>query len=244
MNRRGSSFDHARRVGARFMGERAAAGGAPAFSYDDIPSQLLRINSLEGSLAFSGSVLTGVTDVSTVGGTVNVTGSPVYTAVDSGLNGAPSFTAPGVVAPNVDRAAIRFTVAVCYRTVIASAQYIMDGTSDTGRFFCILHAHGGLQLSTGAALSIPTGEPVVGRKIFIAPNDGAAQTRWSRSAGSSYESLGPQHIGAASGSGLLIGTTYAGGYGSMRFAFFMACSAAPSAPLLTALEAKLLTDFG
>ena len=41
-------------------------------------SQLLRINSLEGSLGFSGSVLTSVTDVSTVGGTVNVTGSPVY----------------------------------------------------------------------------------------------------------------------------------------------------------------------
>lgn len=225
----------------------AQASGPPPFSYDDIPNQLLRINSLEGSLGFSGGTLTSVTDVSTVGGTVNVTGSPTYTAVDAGLNGAPSFTivsASSVIAPNVNRASVRFVAAVVYRTSAAAAQYLFDGDDASGRFFAIMHPTGVIQVSTLATLTVPTGEASVGRKIWLAPNDNATQVRWNPSAGGAWQNIGTQPVGSASGLGLSLAASYLGASFGARPAFFMACSSVPSAPLLAALETKLITDFG
>ena len=230
---------------ARFMAR--AGGGPPPFSYADIPNQLLRINSLEGSLAFSGAVLTGVTDVSPVGGTVNVTGSPTYTATDSGLNNAPSFTivaSSSVIAPNVNRASIRYIAAVFYRPSVGTFHYIADGDDASGRILQIMHTGGNLQVWTLGTLSTPTGEPTAGRKIWLAPNDNATQVRWSPAAGSAMQDIGTQPVGSASGNGVKLVQGQSGtGFGA-RLAFFMACSAVPSAPLLASLEAKLITDFG
>lgn len=225
---------------------RCAAAPA-AFTYDDIPDQLLRINSLEGSLGFSGSVLTSVTDVSTVGGTVNVTGSPVYTAADAGLNNKPSFeivASSSVIAPNVNRASIRYIAAVLYRDTGATFRYIADGDDASGRILQIMHASGVIQVWTGATLTTPTGEPSVGRKIWLAPNDNSTQVRWSPASGSPMQDIGTQPVGSATGNGVTIGQAYsAAGYGA-RFAFLMMCSAVPDAPTRAALEAKLITDFG
>ena len=224
-----------------------ACSGAPPFSYADIPDQLLRINSLEGSLAFSGAVLTGVTDVSPVGGTVTVTGSPTYTATDSGLNNAPSFTivsASSVIAPNINRANIRFIAAVVYRASAAVAQYICDGDDAAGRFFVIMQPSGVIQVSTLATLTIPTGEASVGRKLWISPNNAATQVRWNPGAGSPSQNIGTQPVGTATGNGLALASSYiVTGIGA-RMPFFMACSSVPSAPQITALETKLITDFG
>ncbi len=246
-DRRLYAMDLGRRDRTRWLGSsgRYSTGG---FSYDDIPNQLLRINSLEGSLAHSGAVLTGVTDVSPVGGTVTVTGSPTYTATDAGLNNAPSFTivaASSVIAPNVNRASIRFVAAVVYRSSAAVAQYLFDGDDATNRFFAIMHANGVIQVSTLATLTIPTGEASVGRKLWISPNDAATQVRWNPGAGSPSQNIGTQPVGTATGNGLALASSYlvSNGIGA-RMSFFMACSAVPSAPLLAALEAKLITDFG
>ena len=225
----------------------AQAGASVGFSYSDIPDQLLRINSLEGSLATDGVVLTGVTDVSPVGGTVTVTGSPTYTATDAGLNNAPSFTivaASKVIAPNVNRASIRFVAAVVYRSSAAVAQFLFDGDDASNRFFALVHPNGVVQVSTLATLTIPTGEASVGRKIYVAPNDNATQVRWNPSAGGAWQSIGTQYVGSASGLGLSLAASYLASAGGARLAFFMACSAVPSAPQLAALEAKLIADFG
>lgn len=216
-----------------------SAGGAPAFSYDDIPSQLLRINSLEGSLAFSGSVLTGVTDVSPVAGTVTVTGSPVYTAVDAGLNGAPSFTiaaSSSVVAPNINRASIRFWATVFYRPA-TSAYYVIDADEASGRYYTFLGASATVVTSSTVFGGVGS-EPVAGRKRLIWPNDGSTACTWNSA------SLGSQPVGSASGSGITFGAENNGGGRGLRTAFSMLCSAVPSAPLLASLEAKLLADFG
>lgn len=221
--------------------------GATPFSYDDIPNQLLRINSLEGSLAFSGAVLTGVTDVSPVGGTVTVTGSPTYTAVDAGLNGAPSFTiasASSVIAPNINRASIRFIAAVVYRTSTAAAQYIVDGDEASNRFFVIMQPSGGIQVSTLATLTVPTGEPSLGRKLWISPNDNATQVRWNPGVGLPSQNIGTQPVGSASGNGISLAASYLiTGFGA-RMPFFMACSSVPDVAARAALETKLITDFG
>lgn len=216
-----------------------AGGGPPPFSYDDIPNQLLRINSLEGSLAFSGAVLTGVTDVSPVGGTVNVTGSPTYTATDSGLNGAPSFTivaASSVIAPNINRASIRFLACVMYRPG-TGAYFAVDGDELAGRFFVALFPASSTVQTSASAFAVG-GEPSAGRKRMLFPNDNATACLWNG------VSLGTQPVGSASGNGLTFGASYLAASLGARVAFFMACSSVPSAPQITALEAKLITDFG
>ena len=218
----------------------APTSGPPAFSYADIPNQLLRINSLEGSLAFSGGTLTGVTDVSGAGQTVTVTGSPVYTAADAGLNGAPSFSwaaASSVIAPNVNRASIRFLVTVFYRVTTGSTA-VCDGTSASGRYFTFFNPDGNIQCSYGSYLAAATGEPTVGRKRCLFPNDGVTVGKLNTT------TLSALPVGSASGTGLTIGSNYVASVGGARLAFFMPLSAVPSAPLLAALEAKLITDFG
>ena len=213
-----------------------AGGGPPPFSYDDIPNQLLRINSLEGSLAFSGGTLTGVTDVSGAGQTVTVTGSPTYTATDAGLNGAPSFGDTGaggsIIAPNVNRANMTFVAAVVKHGVVSS-KYIWDADDASGRSYGLLTTQfathrGSLAASTAA-----------GRKRVLAPFDGTTQTLYNGS------NIGTLTANNASGSGVRIGNFNGGGtFAVVSIAFFMACSSVPSAPLLAALEAKLITDFG
>jgi len=244
--RRAYDMDLGRRDHTRWLGS-SGRYSTQGFAYSDIPNQLLRINSLEGSLAHSGAVLTGVTDVSAVGGTVTVTGSPTYTATDAGLNNAPSFTivaASSVIAPNVNRASIRFVAAVVYRSSAAVAQFLFDGDDASNRFFAIMHPNGVIQVSTAATLTKPTGEASVGRKIYVAPNDNATQVRWNPSAGGAWQSIGTQPVGSASGLGLSLAASYIGASLGARPAFFMACSSVPSAPLLASLEAKLITDFG
>lgn len=239
-DRRLYDMDLGRRDHTRWLGSsgRYSTGG---FSYDDIPNQLLRINSLEGSLAFSGAVLTGVTDVSAVGGTVTVTGSPVYTATDAGLNGAPSFTnitASSVVAPNVNRASIRFLAAVFFRTSTAASAALCDGTVISNRYYTFFNADGNVQNSYGSYLAAATLEPTIGRKRCLFPNNASTVGKLNAI------TLSALPVGSASGNGLTLGSSFLGGAGNSRLAFFMPLSAAPSAPLLASLEAKLITDFG
>lgn len=214
----------------------ATASAPPAFSYDDIPSQLLRINSLEGSLTGSGGVLTGVTDVSGAGETVTVTGSPVYTAADAGLNGAPSFT-PGVgatvIATGINRASVAFVACVVYRASTVGSLYAWDGDDAAGRHYLYLSNILSTHRGTFAA---PLAQPV-GRKRLIVPFDGSTPTTLNGT------SIGTMSVNNATGSGLIIGERYTDADG-MSPAFYMACSSVPSAPLLTSLEAKLLEDFG
>jgi hypothetical protein len=217
---------------------RGAAAPA-AFTYDDIPDQLLRINSLEGSLAFSGAVLTGVTDVSGAGETVTVTGSPVYTASDAGLNGAPSFTiaaSSSVIAPNVNRASIRFWATVFYRPA-TTAYYAIDADEASTRYYVFLGASANVATSSKTFTGVGS-EPVAGRKRLLFPNDNATNCTWNGT------SLGTQPVGSASGNGITFGAENTGGSRGLRTAFSMLCSSVPSAPLLAAIEAKLITDFG
>ena len=215
---------------------RCAAAPA-AFTYDDIPDQLLRINSLEGSLAFSGAVLTGVTDVSGAGETVTVTGSPVYTASDAGLNGAPSFsvlTQTDVVAPNINRANINFVACVYYRG--GAFHYAWDST--TGANVSKGAGNGTTSfLVNSTNLTVPS-FPL--RFRMLIPIDGTTATTVNGS------SVGTVAANAASSTGILFGIRLDGASAtrSGRIAFFMACSAVPSAGVRASLEAKLLTDFG
>lgn len=214
-------------------------GAGSGFTYASVPSQLLRINSLEGSLGFSGSVLTSVTDVSAVGGTVNVTGSPVYTASDAGLNGAPSFTpvafTSSIIAPNVNRALVKYVAAVIYRSTTGS-HYFCDGTTASGRWIGALVA--GDAYTSGLTPTAVAGEPTTGRKrILIAADGGAVKSRVNA------VEIGPVMASAATGNGLSLAQNYIGGSPS-TMAFFMACSAVPDSTTRAALEAKLITDFG
>ena len=212
----------------------AGASAPPAFSYGDIPDQLLRINSLEGSLAFSGAVLTGVTDVSGAGETVTVTGSPVYTAASANLNGAPSFTAPRILAPNINRASVRFVAHVVY--VNTASSYLFDSPAGGVRLYALRTAAGFLQSSTGT-FSI-SGGGSSGRKRVLAAMDGVTPSTWN---GVSY---GTHTLNGTSGTGMTISARLNDVEACAETAFWLACSSVPSAPLLAALEAKLLADFG
>lgn len=218
----------------------AGAGAAPppAFAYGDIPGQLCRINSLEGSLVSSGSTLTGVTDVSGAGATINVSGSPTYTASDAALGGAPSFTpSPGalITAPGVDVDDIAFLAAVVY--MAASTCYLLSST-DGVRASWRQQNNGRLNGPSGFAV-VDGGSGVAGRKRALLPYDGSADLMWN---GAPFTFSAP---GSWSGTpvGTVIGSTTAGAF-APRVAFWMPCSAVPSAPLLAALEAELLEDFG
>lgn len=236
-DRRLHDMDLGRRDHTRWLGS-SGRYSTQGFAYSDIPNQLLRINSLEGSLAFSGAVLTGVTDVSPVAGTVNVTGSPVYTATDSGLNNAPSFTpviaTANIVTPNVDRSQVRFIACVVYRPS-GGVHYFFDGDDASGRIYAI--TSGANLVTNTKTFAIPEGSSV-GRKRLLFPVDGVTACLWNGS------SLGTWPVGSPTGSGLSIGTNNVNNQQPTRVAFFMLCSSVPSAPLLAALEAKLLTDFG
>ena len=234
--RRAASFDLARRGVVRFIPE-ASEAGASGFAYSDIPNQLLRFNSLEGSLAFSGAVLTGVTDVSPAGETVTVTGSPVYTASDAGLNGAPSFTAPRVEAPNITRASIKFVAAVVRMST--GQEYIMDGLTSSDRLWMIRTTGGDLQVAPSGSFALGGGEPTTGRKRVLAAMDGSGGTTWNGGA-----SIGTFPNNVVASTGIVVGARSNGATPAAACSFYMACSSVPSAPLLAALEAKLLTDFG
>jgi len=213
-----------------------SAGGAAPFAYSDIPNQLLRINSLEGSLVFSGAVLTGVTDVSPVAGTVNVTGSPVYTASDAGLNGVPSFTASSgnyVTSPNLVRNDVVFVAMVAYR-IDTGVSYLWrqsDGGSPHRGFFSNSNT-----MAAGVNTTlVVAGEPLAGRKRVLAGMPGSVMVNGV--------TIGAAVSITAPGNGIVWGSNSIG-LVPMRPAFVMACSSVPSAPLLAALEAKLITDFG
>ena len=218
---------------ARAIIASAGASAPPAFSYDDIPDQLLRINSLEGSLAFSGAVLTGVTDVSGAGETVTVTGSPVYTASDAGLNGAPSFTAVATtssIIANVNRANVAFVALVMYA---GGSLYGWDGTSSVGRHYAAFSPPNLITHRGTLAASTATEQ-----KRLIVPFDGSTGTTMNGT------SLGTQLANNATGIGMTLGARYTLGNTGSRIAFFMACSSVPSTEQLAALEAKLIEDFG
>lgn len=211
-------------------------GSGAGFTYASVPSQLLRVNGLEGSFGFSGSVLTSVTDLA-LGGTVTVSGSPTYTAADAALNGAPSFTpAAGalVVAPNVNRASLAYVAVVAYAS---GNSYLYDGTVFTGRQCAYLSTGGGGQLSTRDEHILIAGAGAAGRKRALIPMDGATAVMLD---GTSYGTL---LANTGTGNGLTLGCSYAA-LNPVRLAFFMACSAVPDSTTRAALEAKLLADFG
>ena len=222
----------------RAMMAAATASGPPAFSYDDIPSQLLRINSLEGSLTGSGGVLTGVTDVSGAGETVTVTGSPVYTAADANLNGAPSFRpASGalVTTPNIVRSSVKFLAVAAYSDV-TSLFYFWD-QSDTAHGMRVYRLNGTIAGAFGSLAA--AGEPVAGRKRLIANFDTTGRYLYLNGT-----NLGTPGALAPTGTNGIVWGSANDGTLAMTTAFVMACSAPPSAPLLASLEAKLLADFG
>lgn len=213
-----------------------AGASAPAFSYDDIPDQLLRINSLEGSLAHSGAVLTGVTDVSGAGQSITVTGSPVYTASDADLNGAPSFTASSgnyVTSPNLVRNDVVFVAMVAYR-INTDTSYLWrqsDGGSPHRGFF----SNSNTMAAGVNSTLVVAGEPLAGRKRVLSGMPGSVMVNGV--------TIGAAVSITAPGNGIVWGSNSIG-LVPMRPAFVMACSSVPSAPLLAALEAKLITDFG
>jgi len=234
-DRRLYDMDLGRRDHTRWLGS-SGRYSTHGFAYSDIPNQLLRINSLEGSLAFSGAVLTGVTDVSPVAGTVNVTGSPVYTASNAQLNGAPSVHVnPGssVIAPNVNRAdAVFFAVVVGWAG--GTTMTMFDGQSvAAGRVTASLRTDG-IFTHRGLLSTVPP----TGRNRMLMSADGSTATLLNGSV------VGTLTAGVGSGLGLRLLSNYSGGATGIKLTFFMACSAVPSAPLLAALEAKLITDFG
>ena len=219
---------------------RAAVHTAPpAFSWASVPSQLLRINGLEGSIAGSGGVLTGVTDVSGAGQTISLTGSPFYSAADAGLNGAPSFwvdAATRVTASGVSRSNARYVAYVGYKPTTGHA-YLWDGSA-AGPSAHHVYILSNNTVGSHSASGVLSGASAIGRKRLLAAFDGTTQTLLN-GAGSITSG-----IGLASGSGLIFGSAVDTSLSGMRCAFFMACSAVPSAPIRAAIEAKLIGDFG
>lgn len=212
-----------------------ASQSQPRFSWDDVPDQLVRINSLEGSLVGSGGVLTGALDMSGAGQTVTITGSPVYTASDSALNGAPSFsaiTAGGVDVLGLVNSQIKFLVWVVYRT---GDQWVCDSVSGAGtRPYAVL---GGTQLQVpgGDISGIGTGNA---RFRCLMPYDGTTATLLNGAA------AGTRSAQTFSGTGLRLGRYYGGSGPGARTAFFMACSSVPGALVRTELETLLAAGFG
>lgn len=215
-----------------------ASGPAP-FAYSDVPGQLLRLNSREGSLGFSGSVLTSVTDVSGAGAAFSLTGSPVYNPAHSGLNGAPSFAVGAtsrVKCTSINRANIRFVAAVLYKPTTWH-HYLWDGSlaGPSAHHMYLLSSNVvGSHTASGAL----AGSAAVGRKRILAAFDGATPTTLN---GATSITSG---IGLASGNGLLFGQAVDDTFHGVEIAFWMGCGAVPSAPIRAALETKLITDFG
>ena len=208
--------------------------GSPRFSWDDVPDQLLRINSLEGSLVGSSGVITNVLDMSGAGQSVTITGSPVYTASDSALNGAPSFnaiTGGGVDFLGIDRSLIKFFVWVVYRI---GDCWVCDGTTGSGRPYAVL---GGatLQVPGGDISGIGTGNT---RFRCLMPFDGTTATLLNG------VTAGTRTSQTFSGTGLRLGRHNGGSGPGARTAFFMACSNVPDASMRTEIETKLMEEFG
>lgn len=220
-------FDH---------GVNMAAGAGGAFGFDDIPSQILRVD--HTSFAGAGGILTGLTDASGAGETVAISGSPTYTAADANVNGQPSFIDAGgssVIAPNVNRASIAFVAAVVHMASTGS-HYVFDADESSGRTY-LYRSGGGFALTNMGNRWMSPEEPVVGRKRVLLPFDGATDLRWN---GVNYGTI-PANTG--SGTGVRLGAIYSGSYQS-TLSFLMLCSAVPSSDLRAALDAALLARFG
>lgn len=211
-----------------------ASQGTPRFSWDDVPNQLLRINSREGSLVGSGGVLTSALDVSAAAQPITITGSPGYTASDSALGGAPSFnaiTGGGVDVLGINRSLIKFLVWVVYRI---GDCWVCDGTTGSGRPYAVL---GGatLQIPGGDISGIGTGNA---RFRCLMPFDGTTPTLLNGA------SSGTRSSQTFSGTGLRLGRHNGGGGPGARTSFFMACSSPPDAQTRTEIETKLVEEFG
>ena len=74
-----------------------------------------------------------------------------------------------MIAPNVNRASIRYIAAVLYRDTGATFRYIADGDDASGRILQIMHASGVIQVWTGATLTVPTGEAIGGPQDLASP---------------------------------------------------------------------------
>jgi hypothetical protein len=225
-----------RRFGLRRKRVRMSADGPPgaeAFTYADVPDQLIRINSLEGSLGFSGATLTSVTDKSAAAQTVNVTSSPTYNATTANLNNAPSWTNGLVVAPNIARTSVRFA-ALVFEIVSGTTLVMLDGTSASNRLTVSRTTLGDVSVSTGTTLTI--GDLTTGRKILILALDGATQSRWNGS------DVGITNHSVV-GTGMAFASNYVAG-GDVTMAFAMLCSSVPSAEVRSSLESLLQLEFG
>ena len=217
----------------------AASGGGAAFAYDDIPDQLFRISSSEGSLVNSGAVLTEVVDASAAGEAISVSGTPVYTASDSNLNGQPSFAPPGVSVPGINGGNIAFVALVVYLDSTGN-RWLFDGDSSGNQCYVLRQATtGDLTSNFGATAASAESPATVGRKRGLLPLDGSTSLLWNAGTGGVID-----ENTLSITDGFKVGCRYNDGNSCANVAFFMACSSVPSAPLIAALEAKLAVDYG
>ena len=224
----------------------ASGGGGGPFAWSSIPNQVIRINSTEGSLAFSGGTLTGVTDVSAAAETVTVGGTPTYTAANASLNGQPSFkitsfsSSHKVEAPNIVRADIKFVAAV-FQPWSATNRTIFDANAaDADRHYL---AYSSTDAITGTHMTnTVAGIAGFSRVRMLAPF--TALPRALKVNGVDYTGGTGSDPSGSAGTGIVIGDNYShGGYHS-DIAFFMALSAQPSGADLAAIEAQLIVEFG
>lgn len=231
-DRRLYSMELGRRDHTRWLGvHRPSADFWPS-----IPNQLLRVNSREGSLVGSGSVLTSVLDRGPSVRTMTIGGSPVYTASDSQLGGAASFTAVNgsvsVLTASVNRAQINFVAAVGYWPWPSGNLFFWD-TAASGRSYGLQLVDGRIQCNLND-LAATTGSK---RRVLIAM-DGTTTSLVNGS------TRGPLPANAASGTGNFnLAQLYDGTFAGMRLAFLMVCSAVPNSTIRAAIEAKLIADF-
>lgn len=211
------------------------AAAAAADFWASIPGQLLRVNSLEGSLVNSGAVLTNVLDRGPSARTATIGGSPVYTASDAQLGGAPSFTAVNgsvsVRFASINRAQINFVAAVGYWP--GGTTFFWD-TEASGRSYGLQLSDGRIQCNLNDLAATAGGK----RRVLIAM-DGTTSSLVTGS------TRGPLPANPALGTGNFnLAQLYDGTFAGMRLAFLMACSAVPNSTVRAAIETKLITDFG
>lgn len=226
-----------RRVDVRGM-VGAASGGAPApFSYDDIPSQLLRIDAAQGFI-LSGTDVVAIADQSSAAETITITGTPQYTASNANLNGEPSFSLGSgsiVTTPGIVRADIKFFAMVSYSGV-TSLVYFWD-QSDTAHGMRVYRLSGNIGGAFGSFAA--AGEPVVGRKRVVANFDTTGRYFYYNGT-----NLGTPGALAPTGTNGVTWGSANDGTSFVELAFIMACSAPPSSGDRASLEDYLTTRFG
>lgn len=224
-------------------GVAASAGGGGA--YGAIANQLVRINGVEGS--FSGTdptPLTSVTDVSGVGATFALNGSPGYNSADPNYNNQPSCQPLSVSnyirCDTVNMGDIAYIAIVAQR--LQNQQILIEQPSGAVKNisywggFNLLRIEGvGSQIDTtigGTALNgvFRLQVPLDGvGNVYL---NGVSQGPVSADARAHWDGIG---------AGFYLMTASAGGASAVPF--FMASSSIPSDAEMMALDAQLVTDY-